>query len=169
MSRAHGGSYAAKGARAWIGGIASLATVSKQSTKTKTTCRDDHRRSNATSRPRSMSFGTAAAASSRRWSALTYDDLTKEIKLVIHCVKRAEFSSTMPPRRASRRDRADSSRPRTSCVARDGASARSRGAARGGRPILVTHTHTHTHATQVIKDYVEFTDESLAAIKLFNR
>ena len=27
---------------------------------------------------------------------------------MIHCVKRAEFYSTMPPRRASRRDRADS-------------------------------------------------------------
>ena len=69
---------------------------------------DAHRPPDAMSRPRSVSTGPAAAASRRRRSALTYDDLPKEIKLVIHCVKRAEFSSTMPPRRALRRAREDS-------------------------------------------------------------
>ena len=82
---------------------------------------DDHRPSNAMSRPRSASTGPAAAASRRRRRALTYDDLPKEIKLVIHRVKRAEFSLTVSPRHASRRGRADAFRPRTSRVARDGA------------------------------------------------
>ena len=43
------------------------------------------------SRPRYVSSGPATRTRSRRPRALTYDDHPKEIKLVITCVKRAEF------------------------------------------------------------------------------
>ena len=57
----------------------------------------------------------------RRRGALTCRGLPKGLKAVVHCGKRAEFCSTMLPRRASRRDRADASRPKMSRVGRVGA------------------------------------------------
>ena len=98
------------------------------------------------SRPRSVPTGPTAAASRRRRRVLTYDDLPKDIKLVIHCVKRAELSSTMLPRRASRREREDSSGAKMSRVGRDGAAI---------EPFELR--------TQVINDYVAHTNESLRA------
>ena len=73
------------------------------------------------SRPRSESAEPATATLRRRRRALTYDDLLPELKAVIRCVKCAEFSSTMPPRRASRRERVESAGPRTSRIGHDAA------------------------------------------------
>ena len=83
--------------------IASLASVSKQSTKLKRTRRPLTVKRDVT--PSLCVHWTRHAHVQPPPDPLTYEDLPKELKLVIHCVKRAEFSPTMPPRRASRRHR----------------------------------------------------------------